>query len=204
MHAALAVSDVTIGGTAHSLHYDKNGAITHYDAASGDDKWITWNARQLPAEITVGASKTSQTPTARDRFRYGPNGQRFYRETSWMEGGELKTEKAFIIGSYEDQYPAEDPDFQRIEKTRIDSNIMHIAATDHAGTTANQLEYLHRDHLGSIEKITDEAGSLLVGAANDFAFDPYGSRRKADWSGELDELGLEELLNGQGLSTKRG
>ncbi|MFC4875476.1 RHS repeat-associated core domain-containing protein [Microbulbifer halophilus] len=199
-----AVSDVTIGGTAHSLYYDQNGAITHYDAASGDDKWITWNARQLPTEITVGASKTSQIPTARDRFRYGPNGQRFYRETSWMEGGELKTEKAFIIGSYEDHYPAEDPDFQRIEKTRIDSNIMHIAATDHAGTTANQLEYLHRDHLGSIEKITDEAGNLLVGAANNFAFDPYGSRRKSDWSGELDELGLEELLNGQGLSTKRG
>ncbi|MCW8126446.1 RHS repeat domain-containing protein [Microbulbifer halophilus] len=201
-----AVSNVNIGGTAHSLHYDQNGAITRYDAVSGDDKWVTWSARKLPIEIVVGTSKTTQTPTARDRFKYGPNGQRYYRETSWWdeEKQKLQTEKAFIIGSYEELLPANDPDYQSIEKVRIDRNIVHIAATDYAGITVDTVEYLHRDHLGSIEKITDESGNLLVGAVGELAFDPYGTRKKADWSSALEESDLEELLEGAGLSTRRG
>ncbi|WP_444946838.1 RHS repeat-associated core domain-containing protein [Microbulbifer sp. VTAC004] len=193
-----AVSSVTINGISHSLHYDANGAIERYDAASGDDKWIRWNARQLPTEIVLGSSQGDSTPTARDRFQYGPNGQRFYRESSWMEDGQLKTEKAFIVGSYEEQIPA-DASILAIEKTTLAGSVQHIAITDLTGTSG-EYQYLHRDHLGSIEKITDEAGLEIL----NLAFNPDGSRRQGDWSGDLDQQQLLELLATQGLTTKRG
>ncbi|WP_172975471.1 RHS repeat-associated core domain-containing protein [Microbulbifer sp. THAF38] len=193
-----AVSSVTINGISHSLHYDANGAIEHYDAASGDDKWISWNARQLATEIVLGSSQSDSTPTARDRFHYGPDGQRFYRESSWMEGGQLKTEKAFIVGSYEEQIPA-DASILTIEKTALASSVQHIAIRDLTGTSG-EYQYLHRDHLGSVEKITDEAGLEIL----NLAFNPDGSRRQGDWSGDLGQQQLQELLAVQGLTTKRG
>jgi len=197
-----AVSNVTIDGVAHTLHYDLNGAITRYDAASGDDKWITWNARQLPTEIILGNSKTTTTPTARDRFRYGPNGQRFYRETSWWDttAEQLRTERAFILGNFEEQLPANDPDYQRIEKTTLDANVVHIAAYRHDGGSEEFREYLHRDHLGSVEKVTDETGLVILNTA----FEPFGARRGADWQSEISEQELQDLLAAQGFTTRRG
>ncbi|MGL6162285.1 RHS repeat-associated core domain-containing protein, partial [Microbulbifer sp.] len=187
---------------AHTLHYDLNGAITRYDAASGDDKWVTWNARQLPTEIVLGDSKTTTTPTARDRFQYGPNGNRFYRETSWWDttAEQLRTERTFILGNFEEQLPANDPDYQRIEKTTLDANVAHIAAYHHDGGQEEFREYLHRDHLGSVEKITDETGLVIL----DTAFEPFGARRGADWQSELSEEELQELLAAQGITTRRG
>ncbi|WP_299589243.1 RHS repeat-associated core domain-containing protein [uncultured Microbulbifer sp.] len=193
-----AVSSVTINGISQSLYYDANGAIERYDAASGDDKWISWNARQLPTEIVLGSSQSDSTPTARDRFHYGPDGQRFYRESSWMEDGQLKTEKAFIVGSYEEQIPA-DTSILTIEKTTLAGSVQHIAIKDLTGTSG-EYQYLHRDHLGSIEKITDEAGLEIL----NLAFNPDGSRRQGDWSGDLNQQQLQELLAVQGLTTKRG
>ncbi|WP_231758913.1 RHS repeat-associated core domain-containing protein [Microbulbifer elongatus] len=197
-----AVSNVDINGVAHTLHYDKNGAITRYDAASGDDKWITWNARQLPTEIVLADSQSSSTPTARDRFQYGPNGSRYYRETSWWDEGAqlMRTERAFILGNFEEQLPANDPDYERIEKTRLDSNVLHIAAYRHAGGEEEFTEYLHRDHLGSIEKVTDESGNLIL----DTAFEPFGARRNIEWSAELTKAELDALFQAQGISTRRG
>ncbi|MFA0813678.1 RHS repeat-associated core domain-containing protein, partial [Microbulbifer epialgicus] len=193
-----AVSSVTINGVSQSLYYDANGAIERYDAASGDDKWISWNTRQLPTEIVLGSSQSDSTPTARDRFQYGPDGQRYYRESSWMEGGQLKTEKAFIVGSYEEQIPA-DASILAIHKTQMAGSVQHIAIIDLTGTSG-EYQYLHRDHLGSIEKITDEAGLEIL----NLAFNPDGSRRQDDWSGDLDQQQLQELFTVQGLTTKRG
>ncbi|MGQ9426464.1 RHS repeat domain-containing protein [Gilvimarinus sp. F26214L] len=197
-----AISQVTIDGIANTLYYDANGAVTRYDAATGDDKWISWSPRQLPEEIVLGDAQGTATPTARDRFRYGPNGQRYYRESSWWDeqAQQLVTEKAFIIGKYEDVLPANDPDYQRIHKTRIDENILQVTTTDHLGISNTVLEYVHRDHLGSVEKVTDETGAVILATA----FDPHGNRRNAHWTGELSESELEELLEGQGLTTRRG
>ncbi|WP_020413338.1 RHS repeat-associated core domain-containing protein [Microbulbifer variabilis] len=197
-----AVTQATINDVVNYLNYDENGSVTHYDAAVGDDKWITWNARHQAEEITVGSAQNTATPVARDRFQYGPNGQRYYRESSWWDESQQKlmTEKAFIVGDYEDLLPANDPDYQQIEKVRIGGDVLQVTATDHLGIKVEVFEFLHRDHLGSIEKVTDEAGAVIL----DTAFDPYGSRKKGDWSGVLSKAEIEELVNSQGLTTKRG
>ncbi|WKD51246.1 RHS repeat-associated core domain-containing protein [Microbulbifer spongiae] len=203
---AHAVSSATVGGTSYDFWYNPNGAIVRYDAASGDDKWITWNARQLPTEIVVGDSQSDQTPTARDRFRYGPDNKRFYRESSYWDNDsqQLVTDKTFIIGGFEDFLPGNDPDFNRIQKTRIDKSVILYTLTDQAGLTINTVEYLHRDHLDSVEKITDAEGNMLLGSLNALAYDPYGSRRSGDWTGDISASDLEDLLAAQGLSTNRG
>ena len=88
--SAHAVSDVIIDGMSTTLAYDKNGNVTQYAASSGDNKYIAWNARNLPTSITVGDIATTPTPTARDEFQYGPGGQgaqRYYKKSSYDAGG---------------------------------------------------------------------------------------------------------------------
>ncbi|WKD51028.1 RHS repeat-associated core domain-containing protein [Microbulbifer spongiae] len=114
------------------------------------------------------------------------------------------TEKTFILEDYEDLLPGDDSDYRRIQKATIDSSVLHISATEHTGLPLATLEYLHRDHLGSVEKITDADGNLLTGATGRFAYDPFGARREPDWSGTLGAQLLTDLLASQGLSTKRG
>ncbi|WHI48954.1 RHS repeat-associated core domain-containing protein [Microbulbifer sp. VAAF005] len=200
-----AVSNVTIDGLSHNLHYDANGAIEHYDAATGDDKWISWNARQLPTEIVVGSSQSDSTPTAKDHFKYGPDGQRYYRESSWMENGQLKTEKVFIIGSFEVVWPEHDSAIWRVQRTSLSDSVQHIAITDPAAISdpsgiTSEYQYLHRDHLGSIEKITDNTGTEILSTA----FNPDGSRRQEDWGTDLSSLLMSDLLAVQHVTTNRG
>ncbi|MFS1523914.1 hypothetical protein ACL7TT_07345 [Microbulbifer sp. 2304DJ12-6] len=82
-------SHMATNGVAHSLHYDANGTIEPEDTATGDDKWIRWNARQLPREIVLGSSQNDSTLTARDRFKYAPDGSR--RQGEWARGSGAAT-----------------------------------------------------------------------------------------------------------------
>ena len=59
------------------------------------------------------------------------------------------------------------------------------------GTTTDAFfEYAHRDHLGSIEVITDEAGN----SKDNLAFEPFGSRKSKDWTSNLSATELDDLL----------
>lgn len=192
---------VAIAGIDNTLMFDANGAIERYDAAYGDDKWIRWNSRHLPEQITLGSSADTSTPTARDRFQYGPNGQRFYRETSWLDDNQqLQTERAFYVGQYEDLLPANDPSYQRIEKTKLDKHVAHVRTTDYTSSIQVQHEYLHLDHLGSIEKVTDENGAVLL----DLAYESFGARKDVSWTGELSDNEIKALLDDLNVSTRRG
>jgi RHS repeat-associated protein len=42
-----------------------------------------------------------------------------------------------------------------------------------------ELTYLHKDHIGSVEAMTDAAGSIV--SAGRMSFDPWGQRQEADW-----------------------
>lgn len=200
-----AVTSATINNVVHNLQYDANGAITRYDAAVGDDRFIAWNARQLATEITVGASANAALPTARDSFMYGPDGQRFYRESEWLDDatGELHTEKVFIISGYEDRLPANNPNYNRVQRLRVDDTIEIVSTTNHLGVIQQNIEYIHRDHLGSVEAVTDESGNILV-SSGQFSFDAFGQRRNIGWMGGLNDIEQESLLEDLGVGTRRG
>lgn len=200
-----AVTTVSINNIQNQLEYDANGAVTRYDAAVGDDRFIAWNARQLPTAITVGASATTTAPTARDKFSYGPDGQRFYRESTWTDEstGQLHTERAFIVGSYEDRLPANDPTYNRVQRVQVDTSIEIVTATQHSGLVDTSIEYIHRDHLGSVDVVTDENGDILV-PSGQYSFDAFGQRRSTNWLSALDSNEQEELLENIGIRTRRG
>lgn len=194
------LTSAVVDGENVVFHYDANGAITRYENAVNDDKWIDWSGRQLPAKVTVGISSTTSNPVARDSFLYGPTGKRYYRKSEWLSGAAKKIDNTFYALGYTDTRPGNDPEYQRVERVQVDSNIVHIRRTAHTGIVTKDIEYQHRDHQGSVVAITDQSGAVVVHLAND----PFGARRNADWAAGLGEAEIETLLTDLGISVSRG
>jgi RHS repeat-associated protein len=185
-----AVTSASINGVANTLTYDLNGAVTKYDiAGTSDDKYIAYNAFNQPTKIVVGNSLTDASPVAKDEFAYDPNGQRYARKTSWQNGANTVTEEVSYIGSVEIISDNADANLQTITKTRLSSKVMHVKIE--GSTTETFFEYAHRDHLGSIEVVTDENGNKL----DNLAFEPFGSRKKKDWTANISTAELDVLLD---------
>ncbi len=94
-----------------------------------------------------------------------------------------------------------------MQKTRVGASIVEVRTLSHpdpansnAQTAVSSLEYLHRDHLGSVEAVTDESGAKLLTLAHD----PFGARRKADWTRSLDSGEIETLADDLKLKVSRG
>ena len=139
--------------------------------------------------MTVGDSAADATPTARDSFHYGPDGARYFKKTEWAEetstGGMTttvtKTSRKYYAGAYEKTVTVGG---DTVERTRIGDSVVHVRTTP-AGmmaTPSSVFEYVHRDHLGSVESVTNEAGEELVVLGHD----PYGERRKQRLDGAAD------------------
>ncbi|MCO1336887.1 hypothetical protein MO867_21395, partial [Microbulbifer sp. OS29] len=69
-----------------------------------------------------------------------------------MENGQLKREKTFFIGNFEVVWPLHDATITAVKRTSLSGSVQHVAITDTVGTTG-EYQYVHRDHLGSVEKI---------------------------------------------------
>ncbi len=185
-----AVTSASIDGVSHTLTYDLNGAVTKYDiAGTSDDKYIAYNAYNQPTKIVVGSSLTDTTPVARDEFAYDPNGQRYARKSVWQDGGSTVTEQVAYVGSVEVITDNGVSGIQTITKTRLSPNVMHVKIV--GTTTETFFEYAHRDHLGSIEVVTDENGNKL----DNLAFEPFGMRKKKDWTANISTTELDALLD---------
>ena len=210
--------EATIGDVEYRFTPDTSGHIERYacwdddedgvdDCADVDDTFIGWNARGLAEKVTVGDSKTDTTPTARDSFHYGPDGARYFKKTEWAEetstGGMTttvtKTSRKYYAGAYEKTVTVGG---DTVERTRIGDSVVHVRTTP-AGlmpTPLSVFEYVHRDHLGSVESVTNEAGEELVVLGHD----PYGERRKNDWTARLTEAEIETLPGAHGERVSRG
>ena len=205
------LTSATIGEVEYTFPHDTSGHIEQYactdddmdDCAGVDDTFIDWNARGLAEKVTVGESKTDATPAARDSFRYGPDGARYFKKSEWAaeSGGTTttKTSRKYYVGAYEKTVTAGG---ETVERTRIGDSVVHVRTTS-AGmmpTATSVFEYAHRDHLGSVEAVTDASGNELIV----LGYDPYGERRKNDWTGQLTDTEIESLLNAQGERVSRG
>ena len=184
-----AVTGARIEGKDHTFRYDADGnMISDQCAATGcDDRFIEWNGRNLPERITVGGSQADPEPTARDEFAYGPDGARYHRKTSYMDGETLRTENTYYVGSFEELLPRAGAAHTSIRQTRVTDGVRHVkttaVSTADDGTkttnTAKYVDYIHKDHLGSVQGVTGAAGARTL------AHDPFGSRRKGDWTAAL-------------------
>ena len=79
-------------------------------------------------------------------------------------------------------------------------SVIHVrTTTPNAEDPANPavppaFEYLYRDHPGSVEAVTDEAGEELAVLGHD----PYGEWRDPDWEARLTPAEIEALRGDAG------
>ena len=205
-----ALTSATVGGIANTLSHDTAGNVTRYDRASGDDRFIAWDARNRPVTVTEGASAATATPTARETFRYGPSSRRYYRQSSWREAGtQLSQETFYAGGGYEELRFAGANTATVIQKAQVTDNVLHVRKSVTTGTgnsattvTTAHFEYAHRDHLGSVEAISRLVDGAL--SVRHLAYDPYGSRRATDWTRSLTAAEKATLAGTLRETTSRG
>ena len=208
-----AARHATVDGVRRELEYDALGRVTAYRACASPagrcersnaeaDLTVKWNARGLATEVAAGADRGG----AREFLAYGPDGARRYRESEWTEkdgeGVEVRRKRrAYRVGAYEEILPDASSPWASVERTSLaGGSVLHVRATRRDGSVETAIRHLHADQAGSPAAATGAAG----GALRRTAHDPYGARRSADWSGTLDEAGLEALLADEDLGGALG
>ncbi len=152
----------TVSGTKNATYcYDANGNMT-----SGDGRTVTYSAFDKPVYITKSTSAV--------QFAYSPDRKRYKRVDTSVANG---TSTTLYIGG---------KSYEKTTKSATNDTILKHYVGDFAvithvynnGTPVSaQTGYLHRDHLGSVEAITDENGTIL----QQMSFDAWGKRRETNW-----------------------
>ena len=164
-----AVASVTkADGARVDYVYDANGNNT----SSSDGRTIAYTAFDKPASIAKGNHTTA--------FAYGPDRSRFLRRDS--EDGTLRTTTLYL-GNVEKITDANG-------RTRIRRHIAGVAIETTgpapgrcSADGATVTRYVLRDHLGSVDVLTDSDGDVFEEAR----FGPWGTRRDATTGGDLTE-----------------
>ena len=115
---------------------------------------------------------------------------------------DLKTEHTFYVGDFEERTLDGHASYASVQKTRVSAGVLHVRKLRKAPATGAEtaFEYLHRDHLGSVDQVTDADGvELLV-----LSHDPFGSRRKSDWTRRLTDSEHGTLTDALKLQTSEG
>jgi RHS repeat-associated protein len=149
--------------------YDANGNMTK---RSGNN--VTWYSYNMPNRIDQGSSYA--------QFFYGADRARFKQVAVTAAGGSLPagTETTVYVGDL----------FEKVTKPSAVIEYKHyifagqqpIAIRTLRSSGTNDVRYLHKDHLGSLDVATNESGSVVLR----LAYDAFGKRRNATaWSGSL-------------------
>jgi RHS repeat-associated protein len=147
-----------VNGVNATFTYDANGNRITSNAGT-----ITYASFNLPTSINHNNRVVS--------FAYGPNHAR-YKETIQVSG--VTTTTVFAGGLYERHTVGS----RTIHKHYIAGSSGVVAIYYHEpGGPNDYTHYLHRDHLGSIDTITNNVGTVV----ERLSYDPWGKRRTADW-----------------------
>lgn len=149
--------------------YDQNGNMTR---RAGSD--ITWYSYNLPNRINNGSNFS--------QFYYGADRARYKQVAFTAAGGSLPagTETTIYVGGLYERVTK--PSGVVEHKHYILANADAIAVRTLRSNAAHDTRYLHKDHLGSVDTITNESGQAVLR----LAYDAFGKRRNAvGWSGVL-------------------
>ncbi len=150
---------VIIAGSTN-YGYDYNGNMI-----SGDGRTLTYTSFNKPLTISKG--------TVNNTYSYGADHNRI-KKISLKNG---TTTTTYYMGkTYEKTYK---PTGVQEEKHYINAGGVTIVYTKRSNSTSN-LEYLHKDHLGSTDVITDASGNIPSGSRS--SFDAWGARRNTNWA----------------------
>ena len=153
------------GGNSYA--YDYNGNMTTRNGSS-----IAWTSYNLPSTINKGGNSS--------QFFYGADRQRYKQIAVTAAGGSLPagTETTIYVGSLYERVTK--PSGVIEHKHTIMAGGEAIAIRTLRSNSANDTRYLHKDHLGSVDVITNESGTVV----QRLSYDAFGKRRDAAvWAG---------------------
>ncbi|MFP2928327.1 RHS repeat-associated core domain-containing protein [Pyxidicoccus sp. 3LG] len=156
----------TGGAGPHAMTRSSLGAYT-YDGngnqLTAPDRTVEYSTFNLPTRITRGGQSVS--------FRYDAMNRRTVKRSS---NGDVTVS---IGGLYEVRRASAGTAVHAFGVLGAERSVAQVSwATDAAGAvTARKVLYLHTDHLGSVETVTDEAGAVV----ERMRYEPFGGRRYA-------------------------
>jgi RHS repeat-associated protein len=149
-----------------SITYDANGNVATQTNPTGTAT-VSWTAYNLPKLISSSSGRSSQ-------FLYGADRQR-YKHVAVASGVTETT--IYIKGLFEKVVR---PPFGTEYRHLIQGPEGIIAIHNRKSSGVNETNYLLKDHLGSTDVITNQAGASVV----KLSFSAFGARRKGStWSG---------------------
>ena len=157
LHALSAVSGIKNAGYC----YDDNGNMI-----AGDGRSVTWSAYDMVTAISRGSAAVG--------FDYGPDRQRFRRVDVDAQG---KATTTLYVGGKAMEMITRPGGVVETKVYLGDFAVLSSTTGPSAPVTSARLEYLHRDHLGSVDTITDAAGAVI----QRMSFDAWGKRRETGW-----------------------
>ncbi len=157
LHALSAVSGIKNAGYC----YDDNGNMI-----AGDGRSVTWSAYDMVTAISRGSAAVG--------FDYGTDRQRFRRVDVDAEG---KATTTLYVGGKAMELITRPGGVVETKVYLGDFAVLSSTTGPSAPVTPARLEYLHRDHLGSVDTITDAAGAVI----QRMSFDAWGKRRETGW-----------------------
>ena len=149
---------VSAGGQSYS--YDANGNMTKRGGAA-----ISWSSDNHPLSIAGTNGNFSQ-------FSYGPSGNRWMQVAKY---GATSETTIYAGGSFEKVTRSGATTWRHFIPTP-GGVAMQLRYSD--GSPAEQ-RYVTLDHLGSVDRITDAAGNILIAES----FGSFGNRRRSSWTG---------------------
>jgi len=168
-----AVASVTNGSTTvYSASYDADGNMTMRNGYP-----ITWTTDNLPESIA--------SATGGSTFSYGPGHQRYYQAATFNG---VTTDTTYIGGLFE--VVATSTSTQYRHNIMAGGQVIAVHTIDQSGNATTS--YLHDDHLGSVDTITNDQGTV----AQQMSFDGSGLRRDAgNWDYDLTTTQIAALKN---------
>ena len=115
-------------------------------------------------------------------FHYGPEHQRYYQKTVTSSNDVVET---YYVGSGFEEIILNGQFLE--QNTYVGDFMVHKQ-----GASSAYKHYLHRDHLGSVEAITNQSATLV----ERLAYDAWGQRRTDTWS----DGGVPSLITSRGFT----
>lgn len=168
----------SVAGLPGTFSYDADGNMQ----SGGNISKVVWSVDNLPTEIDSSSGASSD-------FAYGPDHQRYLQTQS---DGTVTT---YVGGLYEVVSSNSGATIEYRHNIVADGQVVAVHTLDQSGNA--KTSYLHYDHLGSVDAITDDTGAVT----QRMSFDAFGQRRDpSNWTNDLTAGDIASLKN----TTDRG
>ncbi|MCH9691792.1 MAG: hypothetical protein K0U59_06995, partial [Gammaproteobacteria bacterium] len=150
-----------------SYDYDANGNMTS-DSSGRNLQYTTFDK---PDAIKKGDHTTE--------FKYGPDRKRYLRIDTDSSGSNDKITETRSIGNIE---KITKDGTTEIKRHLPGGALITLTVTQKNNETqygSRTIQYLHKDHLGSLDVITDSGGQIANAGKALYSFDAWGQRRNA-------------------------